>query len=710
MHPKLNKTMHSAPSYRLVITRLLFALLLSVASRAVAWAQPVFSWDRIIGGESYEELNALEVLPDGIIVGGSTRSGIAFGNPADFSWNILVAKLDLSGNVLWQYTYGADQDERLWALIPTRDGGFLAGGYSYSGINGDKTEASRGDRDVWIIKLDAQGQLQWDKTFGGLFQDELFTLLEMPGGGFLLGCHSNSGISGDKTEDSRGSHDVWLIRTDAQGNMLWDKTIGGSGYEQVNDLILAPDGAVYCSGGTTSPENDGDLGIETARGGMDFLLMKINPADGNTYWTRRYGGTGEDYPYSLCLASNGRLYMGGRSGSQPAPAGAFNNGKSSAFYGGDSDYWLLELDTDGRKTREWSFGGTGLDDLYYLLEKPCGGLVLGGVSDSGISGNKTSTCRGSYDYWVLSLDPDGNKLWEQPMGGTGGDALTRMALYPDGSLLFGGHSDSPAGFEKSGNSFGVNDFWIVSTACNATAAIQPSGQETPCSDEPLTLDATVPGCTGCTYQWNTGDTTAAIEVPPGTVDTFSVRVCSEGACVAFDTIAVATFPPLVIDLGPDIQLVSGSTLTLPNVQPGWTFIWNTGSTAPSIPVTQSGTYAVTITYANGCTASDFIQISIEKKYNVWVPNIFSPNGDGHSDYLPVFTDDPGLRVISFRIADRWGDLCYRRDDFQPLYDWNGWDGRWRGQQAGPGVYGWFALVEFSGGEILLLEGDVTLVR
>jgi len=183
VHPKLNKTMHHAPSNKLVVLRLLFALLLAVASRATAWAQPLISWDRVLGGESYEELNALEVLPDGIIAGGSTKTGMAFGNPADFSWNILVAKLDLSGNVLWQYTYGADQDERLWALIPTRDGGFLAGGYSYSGINGDKTEPSRGDRDVWIIKLDAQGQLQWDKTYGGLYQDELFTLLEMPAGG-----------------------------------------------------------------------------------------------------------------------------------------------------------------------------------------------------------------------------------------------------------------------------------------------------------------------------------------------------------------------------------------------------------------------------------------------------------------------------------------------------------------------------------------------
>ena len=222
--------MHPAPPARgLFLQRLLLALLLCATNGAGVWAQPVIAWDRTLGGESYEELNALEILPDGIIAGGSTRSGVAFGSPSDFSWNILITKLDFNGNPVWQRTYGADQDERLWTLIPTRDGGFVAGGYSYSGINGDKTEPSRGDRDVWIIKIDAQGQLLWDKTFGGLFQDELFSLLEMPDGGFLLGCHSNSNISGDKTENSLGLHDVWMIRTDASGNMLWDKTIGGSG-------------------------------------------------------------------------------------------------------------------------------------------------------------------------------------------------------------------------------------------------------------------------------------------------------------------------------------------------------------------------------------------------------------------------------------------------------------------------------------------------
>lgn len=701
--------MHLAPSYRLVIRNILSTVLLSVAGWAVAWGQPVFSWDMVLGGESYEELNALEVLPDGILAGGSTRSGIAFGAPGDFSWNILVVKLDFNGNVLWQYTYGGAQDERLWAMIPTRDGGFLAGGYSYSGVGGDKTEPNQGDKDVWIIKLDAQGQLQWDKTFGGLFQDELFSMLEMPGGGYLLGCHSNSGISGDKTEDSRGSHDIWLIRTDVQGNKLWDKTLGGSGYEQINDLAWAADGAVYCSGGSTSLENDGELGPETARGGMDFLLLKINPSDASVYWTRRFGGSGEDYAYSLCPASNGRLYLGGRSGSPVSPAGVFNNGKSSLFYGGASDYWLLELNTDGQKTAEWSFGGSGLDDMYCIREKKCGGLLIGGVSDSDVSGNKTAAGRGSFDYWVISLDTDGSTQWEQSIGGTGGDALTQIALLPNGALVFGGHSDSPAGFEKSQSVLGFNDFWIVSTACSAVASIWASDPDQPCSDESLTLDAQLPNCQGCTYAWSTGDTDPVIEIPAGAIDTFSVKICTEEDCIAYDTLAIATYLPPVVTLGPDISINSNATLSIPNSQSDWTYAWSTGSTMSTITTVQAGFYGVTVTDVNGCTGTDLIEVAIEKKH-VWVPNVFSPNDDGYSDYISIFSDDPALQVITFQVADRWGNLCYRRDNFVPQFSSDGWNGRWRGQLAPAGVYAWLAIVEFSDGERLLLEGDVTLVR
>lgn len=685
--------------------RIVIVVLLLVASQR-SFAQPVLTWDRTLGGNSWDELNGLLTLPDGIIAAGSSRSG-----PGDLSWNFLIVKLDFNGNVIWQRSYGGNEDDRLWEIIPTADGGFLAGGHSYSGVSGDKTQPSKGDMDVWIVKLDAQGKLQWDKAWGGLYRDELFSILEMPDGGFLLGCNSQSDAGTDKTEPSRGGLDFWLIRIDDQGNKIWDKTLGGSGYEQINDLAWAPDGRVYISGGTNSDGGTGDLSAEPSRGGMDFWLGKFDLTTRQLVWDHRYGGTDEDYPYVLHLSSSGKILLGGSSASMPAPPTAYNNGKDAPFFGGKSDYWLLELDQDGQKIREWSFGGTGLDDLYAIEENVLGHFIIGGVSDSDVSGNKTSAPHGGYDYWLLGLDENGNELWQQSVGGTANDALTRMALRPDGSFVVGGHSRSGIGFEKTENNLGENDFWVLHFSCDLKTDITLTGTPSACSLAPLSLNAEIAGCNTCIYTWSTGSGTPAIEVPNGTDGTYSVQAYDEFGCVAFDTILIEIPPPPEINPGPaDTIIGQGSSLLIGSYNPDYQFLWSTGDTTSTIRVSESGVYSVTVTDASGCTSVAQVRVEVAARGNVYVPNIFSPNLDGYNDYACIFTDESVLSVRTFRIADRWGNLVFRRDDFLPTQETDGWDGRFRGQPAMPGVYVWFAEIEFLDGKRELLEGSVTLFQ
>jgi gliding motility-associated-like protein len=670
------------------------------------WSQPALNWDRTLGGASWDELNGLLAMPDGIIAAGSSRSGTT-----DLSWNYLIVKLDFDGNVIWQRTYGGDQDDRLWAIIPTADGGFLAGGYSYSSASGNKSQPTRGDMDVWVMKLDAQGMLQWERAWGGLYRDELFAILEIPGSGYLLGCNSWSDAGPDKTEPPRGEQDFWLIRIDQQGNKLWDKTIGGSGYDQINDLARAPDGNVYLSGGTVSAGSTGDLSAEPSRGGMDFWLGKINLNNGQLLWDHRYGGTGEDYAYVLYPAGSGALYLGGRSGSAPAAPGPFNNGKDAPFYGGDSDYWLLELDANGQKIREWSFGGTGLDDLYAVHENPLGQLVLGGVSDSGISGAKTAAPRGNYDYWLVGLDGSGNESWQRSLGGTSADALTKIAFRPDGSFVVGGHSSSNTGFEKTENNLGVNDFWVLSFECGLKANIVQTGIPTSCGGDPILLDAAIDTCLSCNYLWNTGAATSGIEVPANVPAAYSVAVHDEWGCVAFDTLRIEVPPPPEVELGiSDTIIIQGSSLLIGSGNAGGQYLWSTGDTTPVIRVSQSGVYSVTVTDAAGCSAVGQVRVQVTRKGNIYVPNAFSPDLDGYNDYVSIFADESVRRVVTFQVADRWGTLVFRRDDFPPLWETEGWDGVYRGQPAPPGVYGWFAEIEYIDGVREVFEGSITVVR
>ena len=695
---------------RLVL--LLTAAVLLCPAAVRLQAQPVLSWDKTIGGDSWEELNGLLAVPDGIIAAGSSRSGASFGKPGDQSWNFLVTKLDFNGNVLWTRMYGGDLDDRLWAIIPTSDGGFLAGGYAYSGVSGDKSQPSRGDMDVWILKLDGNGLLLWERAYGGLYRDELFDMLELPGGGYLLGCNSWSDVWMDKSEPSRGLQDFWIIRTDAQGNKLWDKTIGGTDYDQLNDLEWAADGNVYVSGGTVSDGSTGELGPEPTKGGMDFWLGKIDPGTGNLLWDHRYGGSGEDYAYALHVSQfSNRIFLGGRSGSMPAPAGPFNNGKSTPFYGGDSDYWLLELDPDGNKLGEFGFGGAGLDDLYAVQENPLGQLVLGGVSDSDISGNKTTASHGGFDYWLVGLDDAGNALWQTNIGGTANDALTKIAFRPDGSYVIGGHSESGIDFEKTEQNFGVNDFWVLSFACDLSVQIAGSGPSSPCNQDTVLLDATIPGCTTCIYTWNTGVTGNILSAPSSAAGAYNVVVQDEFGCVAFDTILIIPPPPPVVDLGADTLIAQGHVLTVgPDPAPGYQYIWSTGDTTSSITVTASGMYALTLTDPGGCSAVGSIQVDIVRKGAVWTPNVFSPNFDGYNDYFSIYTDEGVRQVLTFQVADRWGSLCFRRDRFLPNFEPDGWDGVYRGDPAPPGVYSWFAEIEYLDGSREVLEGSVTILR
>lgn len=695
------------PKYRL--RNLLFLVYLSIYGSI--YTQPALNWDTTIGGESYEELNGLCVSDDAIYAGGSSRSNLAFGNPSDTSWNILLSKADFNGQILWAKMFGGDRNDRLWALIHTSDGGLLAGGYSWSGISGHKTQPSRGGMDVWLLRLDAQGNLLWEKTYGGSGKDELFSIVEMPQGGFMLGCHSTSNISGEKSESSRGGLDFWLLRIDDTGNILWDKTLGGNGEDQISDLVLLPSGNILASGGTTSLRNTGEVGPDFARGQKDFWILELDTESRQVVWDHRFGGTSDDFAYALCLSNSGKIYLGGRSASYIAPPTVLNNGKDAPFYGGASDYWLLELNLQGAKQREWSFGGDGLDDLYLLKENYLGQLCLGGVSDSGISGNKTTSNRGKYDFWVIVLDPETGPVWQKSMGGTDIDAPTQATLFPNGAFLFGGHSQSNAGFEKTNNSFGVNDFWLVSTLCEVAVNIENTTAAPPCSGEPAQLEANAFNCIGCLYQWSTEANTSTIDIEPGTAATYIVRATDQYGCIAQDTLFFEWPQPPVIDLGPpDTLITSSTTVTLGHQIPGLTYQWNNGSTTSTLVVGVEGVYAVTVTDANGCTGSDFINVIFEKEILIWAPNVFTPDFDGHDDYFTIYSNNSIKNIQYLQIFDRWGELVFSKKNYEPNYETDGWDGLFRGQKVGAGVYTWAAVLLLTDGRNQTFEGNITVIR
>src|SRR5690606_31076466 len=176
--------------------------------------------------------------------------------------------------IQWQNTIGGSDGDFMTVLEATDDGGYIMGGYSSSNISGDKTENSNGGIDMWIVKIDASGNISWQNTIGGSGDDFLISLKQTSDGGYIVGSGSDSNISGDKTENSKGGLDYWILKLDTAGNILWQKTYGGNMPEFDNHIMETADGG-YFVGGYSDSGISGDK-TDPTNGQRDYWALKLN--------------------------------------------------------------------------------------------------------------------------------------------------------------------------------------------------------------------------------------------------------------------------------------------------------------------------------------------------------------------------------------------------------------------------------------------------
>ncbi len=232
-------------------------LALLVGLPIMGFGQPVFQWDKTYGGDDYEELHVIRPLPNGdYILGGFTQSnpGGEVSLPSCDSTirgDYWLIRTTIYGDVIWDKRYGGDGFDRMWSLTPTNDGGFLLGGASNSDSTCNKTSPNFGEFDYWVVKIDSLGTIQWEKSYGGSLNDELIKVLELPNNqGYLLAGHSDSPPDGNKSALNIGNNDFWVIHIDTLGNIIWDRTYGGSDYEFLWSMTASHFGN-YIIGGLT---------------------------------------------------------------------------------------------------------------------------------------------------------------------------------------------------------------------------------------------------------------------------------------------------------------------------------------------------------------------------------------------------------------------------------------------------------------------------
>ncbi len=411
-------------------------------------------WDKTIGGNDREQSDKIiQTDNNNYVLCGSSLSNSSGDKSEDSrgDWDFWMIKLDALGNIIWEKTIGGNDRDFFADMLKTIDGGYLLGGTSKSNESGEKTEDSKGVEDVWLIKVDSLGNIEWDKTIGGNDYDDLSQIQQTLDGGFILGCNSSSSISGDKSESSKGHNDYWIIKLDSKGNVIWDKTIGGNGGDYLRSLVQTSDNGYILYGSSGSPIS-GDKSDPPFFEDTDIWVVKIDSI-GNVIWDKTYGVFGNTWPRSILKTMDGGFMLGG------AIEEMVRN----------VDVWLIKLDSQGNMQWNNCLGGLMPEEwygIYNILQDQNGNYLFGVASQSNIGGEKTEDSKGGADYWIVELsgfnyapsipdpnlhipentptgitsykivgyDSDGDSLYFPSFYVKGGDPYGRIDITPDGSV------------------------------------------------------------------------------------------------------------------------------------------------------------------------------------------------------------------------------------------------------------------------------------
>jgi PKD repeat protein len=363
-------------------------------------------------------------------------------------------------NKVWDHRYGGKYDDFTDGIIATADGGSFVFGYSYSDSSGDKTEQLKGFQDYWVVKTDVNGVMEWNKSFGAADAFNYLTCgRQTQDGGFIVGGWTPADSSFDKSEDNRGGYDYWVIRMDALGNKLWDKTYGGNKDDVMTSVYATSDGG-FILGGYTSSDSTGDK--KTFRKGhVDYWVIKTD-ANGQYQWEKDYGGTKDDYLYRVVETYDGGYYFFGASSSD-------SSGDKSQDSKGTFDFWIIKTDANGNYMWDRDIGTPGDENTFqpFMDITLDNGAIMGTSSAyANASGDKTVVNWSVFsDFWIVRLDSVGTKLWDQRYGGIGEeDEFWNVWHTTDGGFLISGASYSDASGDKSepnSQPLGVEQSWCI---------------------------------------------------------------------------------------------------------------------------------------------------------------------------------------------------------------------------------------------------------
>lgn len=414
-------------------------------------------WNSYFGGSGFDIGKEIILRPDGsLVVAGEVYSsdGAAKDNHGSNSSDIIALKYSTQGVVFWKLTLGGTGMEELGEMIETRDGGYAIIGTTMSS-DGDIPQAF-GQRDIWVLKLDDLGNIEWNKTFGGTGNDRGYTIIETSDNGFLIGGASGS-LNGTMESPHHGGIDSWLAKLSRDGELIWEKHFGGSYNEHVA-RIHEPEPGKYLIFNTAN-SRDGDVAEFL---GHDDLWLFSTGESGEIEWQVSYGGNDNDRIHRSIIDAEGNIVLAGTT---------FSTNHDIPHQYGKGDVWLLKIEPKGKLLWSQTFGGRKADGANDICPTYDGGYVATGVVRS--TDGDINMHGGYYDGWAIKVDASGTKIWSRTFGAEGKDILSSVVEIERGGFLGLGFSEQvPDGTLMPGHQGGT-DIWVCNFSDPRRRGVRP---------------------------------------------------------------------------------------------------------------------------------------------------------------------------------------------------------------------------------------------
>ena len=520
-----------------------------------------FLW--VYGGTEGDEAHFIQQTADGgYILTGYTRS---FGAGSSDIW---ILKLSSAGDVEWQKTYGGNASEGAGSIQQTADGGYI--------VAGNTGSYDPGNFDAWVLKLFSNGDVDWQKTYGGNAGEGARSIQQTEDGGYIL--------TGRTESFGAGSGDIWILKLSPTGDVEWQKTYGGNARDSAYSTQKTEDGGYILTGITES----------FGAGDFDFWVLKLS-STGGVEWQKTYGGNARDDACSI---------------QQTADGGYIVAGATESFGVGRSDCWILKLSSTGDAEWQKTYGGNTWDVAFSIHQIVDGGYIAAGTTESFGAGRS--------DFWILKLSSTGDVEWQKTYGGNSADSALSTQKTADGGYILAGFTDS----------FGSGwfDFSILKTAPNGDI---PSCGIIGSSDATVSDTSVSPSDTSVTPM-DTYITPLITDILPQESDAIGYNLCPGTHTLTLSATGGGTTEP-----EPGTYAYDGAEMVIIRAisDSGYSFVGWTGDasgTHNSIPVTMDSDKSIT---------ANFTTISTGKKDGCFIATAaYGSSLHPHLDILRDFRE------------------------------------------------------------------------